>query len=127
MKKIIYKKLSYLINGLCFQVHNELGRFCKEKQYCDKLEEMLKNSDIIFKREYDLKKLNNEFPGGNRVDFIVENKVVLEIKAKSIISKDDYYQVLRYLKASNVRLGMIINFRNKYLKPKRIINNEYER
>ncbi len=44
MVKIIHKELSYRINGLLFKTHKELGRFCRERQYADKFEELLKNT-----------------------------------------------------------------------------------
>ncbi len=115
--------LSYKINGLCFNVHNELGRFCREKQYSDKFEEILKLNKISYKREYKINKL--DFPEGNVVDYIIEDKIILDLKAKKFITKEDYYQMLRYLKAANLQLGLIINFRNTYLKPKRVINSKY--
>lgn len=116
--------LSYKINGLCYKVHNELGRFCREKQYSDKLEEVLKLNNILYKREFEISKLTDS-PNGNIVDFIIEDKIILDLKAKKFITKEDYYQMLRYLKAANVQLGMIVNFRNTFLKPRRVVNNEY--
>lgn len=64
----------------------------------------------------------NEMRGRNKVDFFIENKIVLEVKAKRIITKDDYYQIRRYLDALNIKLGIIVNFRSNYLHPKRILN-----
>ena len=46
----------------------------------------------------------------------------MDIKAKRLITKEDYYQILRYLKVAGLKLGIIVNFRNTYLKPKRIMN-----
>lgn len=123
-KEIILKDLSYKINGICFKVHNKLGRFCSERQYSDKLEKFLKENNILHKREFEIAKLVDS-PHGNRPDFIIENKIILDAKAKKFITKDDYYQMMRYLEASNFQLGLIINFRATYLKPKRVINNKY--
>lgn len=61
---------------------------------------------------------------GNILDFVVENKIALEIKAKRIITKEDYYQMQRYLQESNLKLGFLVNFRNRYIKPARIIRLE---
>ena len=58
---------------------------------------------------------------GNILDFLINNKVILEVKAKRVITKADYYQTQRYLQESKAKLGIIINFRNKYLSPKRIV------
>lgn len=121
---IIYKELSFKINGACFRVHNNLGRFCSERQYSDKLEETLKEENIAYKREFEVSKLI-ESPQGNRPDFIIENKIILDVKAKKFVTKEDYLQMMRYLSASNFRLGLIVNFRNTYLKPKRVVNNKY--
>ncbi len=121
MPEIIHKELSYKINGLLFKVHNELGRYCREKQYGDALETLLKTEHLPFEREKATPINLIDNIGTNRVDFIVDNKIVLELKAKSIIQKDDYYQIQKYLQASGHKLGFIVNFRNKYLKPIRII------
>jgi len=123
--KFILGDLSYKINGICFKVHNKLGRFCTERQYSDKLDEALKENKIDYKREFEIAKLVDS-PLGNRPDFIIENKIVLDAKAKKFIMKEDYYQMLRYLRAANMKLGLIVNFRNTYLKPKRVINNNYK-
>jgi len=104
MGKVLYPELSYLIYGLCYKIHNELGRYRNEKQYADDFENLLKN--------------NRNIP-----DFVVEDKIVVDFKAKRIITKEDYYQMKRYLVSSNKALGLIVNFREYYLKPKRILNS----
>ena len=57
------------------------------------------------------------------VDFLIENKVVLELKAKRMLTREDYYQVRRYLGALDFKLGLLINFRDKYVRPRRILNS----
>lgn len=121
--RILYKELSYTITGLCFETHNSLGRFCREKQYADYFEELLKKSGVEYKRELEIVNLEASCPKGNRVDFLINNQIILDFKAKKLLTKDDYYQMQRYLRAAHLELGMIINFRNLYLKPKRILNN----
>jgi GxxExxY protein len=119
--KIIHKELSYQITGLLFDVHNELGRFCRERQYADAFEMILKENGVYYEREKELPLdiIENSFT--NRVDFAISNKLLIDLKAKSIVTKDDYYQMNRYLDAIGYDLGFIVNFRNKYLKPIRII------
>lgn len=61
---------------------------------------------------------------GNRVDFDIEEKIILEVKAKKAINKNDYYQIQRYLQSCERKLGLLVNFRYEYIKPKRIIRIE---
>jgi len=121
----LYPELSYKITGACFKVHKKLGRFCTERQYCDELETFLKKIGCTYKRELEISSLNAISPTGNRVDFIVENKIILEIKAKRFVTKEDYIQTVRYLEAANLGLALLINFRHTYFKPKRIINSKF--
>jgi GxxExxY protein len=123
MAHLIYPELSYTICGLLFYVHNKLGRFSKEKNYADALELLFKENSILYKREYvaatDIvsRKLNLY-----RFDFFVDDKILIEIKAKNVLTKDDYYQVKKYLTVQNLHLGLLVNFRDKYLKPQRIVH-----
>ncbi len=94
----------------------ELGRFAKEKQFCDRLEQKFIENEMGYAREF------VAVGTGNRVDFIVEDLVLLEIKTKPFIDKKDYFQTQRYLKILNLKLGLIVNFQSIYLKPQRVIN-----
>jgi GxxExxY protein len=120
-RMIIEKELSYKVNGIFFQVHDDLGRYCTEKQYGDVLEKKLKQEGISYKREQGVS------IGGrlsNFVDFIVEDKIAIDLKAKPFVTKEDYFQMKRYLEATGLELGLIVNFRSKYLRPKRILNSK---
>ena len=123
-EKIIHKELSYKITGLLFKIHTELGRYCREKQYGDALEKLLSLEKIEFERERELPvpAIDNKLT--NKVDFIVEDKIILELKAKPIVQKEDYYQTQRYLQESKIRLALLVNFRNRYIQPKRIVRIE---
>ncbi|MCR4264059.1 MAG: GxxExxY protein, partial [Candidatus Roizmanbacteria bacterium] len=95
---LVYKDLSYKITGICFKVHQTLGRFCKEKQYCDLLEKELNIAQLQYKREYELSSSNEDIIKGNIVDFLIVNKIILDAKAKKFITKEDYFQMMRYLR-----------------------------
>jgi len=125
-KKILYPDLCYKLTGLFFKTHSKLGRFCREKQYSDELERLFKDHSINYKREFELQNLMpEEFIKGNKIDFLINNDVLVEIKAKKFVTKEDYYQMMRYLESGNLELGLIVNFRNSYLKPKRILNSKF--
>lgn len=125
-RELIFPKLSFVITGILFDVHNELGRFCNEKQYGDSLEIKLKEKSIKYERE---KILPQSFEGErakrNRIDFLIDNKIIVEIKCKKIIERIDYYQTKRYLIALNKKLGLLINFRDKYIRPHRVLNSQF--
>lgn len=116
---IIHKELSYKIVGLLYKTHDALGRFAKESHYGDFLEKLFRENHISYERE----KVLSVESFKNKADFIIENKMILELKVRPVISREDYYQVQRYLRASDLKLGLIVNFRHKYLNSKRIINS----
>jgi len=122
-RNILYPELSYKINSLLFETHNNLGRYRNEKQYADYFEELLKRDGIAYLREYALPpSFNGEKGRRNIIDFIVGDKIIIEFKTKTIITKDDYFQVQRYLVSSNKELGIIVNFRQVTIKAKRVLN-----
>lgn len=123
--KIFYRKLSYKFVGLMYETHNQLGRYKNEKQYADYFEQLLKREKIQYERE---KPLPPSFKGEknrrNIPDFIIENKIIVEFKVSRLITKDDYYQMRRYLSSYHKKLGILVNFRCCSLSPKRILNTE---
>jgi GxxExxY protein len=118
-KKIIYPELSYKITGLLFNVHNELGKYGKEKQYGDLLEQKFKEANLDFVREISIGN------SGNILDFIVDGKIVLELKATRLILKEHYRQIQNYLQQTGLKLGFLVNFRDEFLKPIRIVRIDH--
>jgi GxxExxY protein len=112
---LIYPELSYTITGILFSVHNEIGMYGREKQYCDLIENKLKEMKIPYKRELAISNT------GNILDFIIDEKIILELKSVNIVTKEYYRQIQNYLQQTNLKLGLLVNFRSKYLKPLRII------
>ena len=122
---LIYPELSYKITGLLFETQNSLGRFCGEKQYGDFLEQLLIKARVKYERELALPQMFEGEKRRNIVDFLINNKIVVELKAKRIVTKEDYYQLKKYLVSLNLKLGILVNFRDKYLKPIRVLNSAY--
>lgn len=117
-EQLLYPELSYKITGILFSTHNDLGRYAREKQYGDLLESKFKENSIFYEREYHIG------DSGDIVDFLIDGKILLELKAKRILTKEDYYQTQRYLQETGVSLGLLVNFRNEYLVPRRVIKIE---
>ena len=124
--KILYPELSYKLVGISYRIQNNLGRFCREAQYATAFEEELKAENLQYVKE---KYLPVAIGNGNAIknwtDFIVEDVIIIDLKAKPFIERSDYIQMQRYLRICNLKLGLIINFQTKYLKPKRVINSQY--
>ncbi len=123
-KKLICPKLSYRIIGLLHnKVHNELGWAYKEKYYQRAIENELKNQKINFKRELPVDIYYDQSPIGKYyVDFLIDEKIVLETKTVPDINKSHVKQVLAYLNSLKKKLGIIANFRARSLTFKRVIN-----
>ena len=120
--KVIYPELSYRITGLLFEVHNVYGRWRSEKTYADAFEELLRRDGIPHEREVRLPGVADGQPSRDIVDFLIADKVVVELKAKPQTNREDYAQVKRYLAARSIRLGILVNFRREHLVPKRILH-----
>jgi GxxExxY protein len=123
MSDFIHQDLSYQIIGLCMEIHNNLGAGFSEVVYKDALEWELKNAEISFEREKEYKVLYKEveLPHHFYADFVIEDTLILEIKGVSEISDKFIAQCLNYLKVSNNKLSLLINFGESRLNYKRII------
>ena len=114
-EKVIYPELSYIITGVLFSVHNELGPYAREKQYGDLVEHKLKEIRLPYGREVAISNT------GNILDFIIDNRIALELKAVRSPTAEHFRQIQNYLQQSGLKLGILVNFRQKYLRPNRVI------
>jgi len=124
MNKIIYPELSYKIVGILFEVHTALGNRYQEKYYQRAVEVKLKKEKIPYVREIavDLM-IDGEKIGKYFLDFLIDGKIIVELKVKSALVKNDFKQISAYLKASGLKLGLLVNFYGNSLEYKRILNN----
>jgi len=122
-RKLIFPELSYRIMGILFNVHNELGSKYQEKYYQRAIEIELRNNNIKYQIEVPVNLYyKTELIGKYFLDFLIDDKIILEIKAKGQLSLTDFKQISGYLKAKNLKLGIIVNFRQEQLLYKRILN-----
>ena len=114
---------TYKIIGLCMEVHNNLGKGFSEIVYKDALEIELRDSDILYEREkeYCVNYKGIELPHKFYADFVVFDTVILEIKSVQHIVDDHIAQTLNYLKVSQNKVALIVNFNNDKLQYKRLV------
>jgi GxxExxY protein len=121
--KILYKDESYKIIGAAMTVHNELASGFLEAVYQEALEKEFCVQCIPYKREVSLPiYYKGELLAKNYIaDFICYDKIIIELKAASVIKSEHKAQVLNYLKATKYELGLLINFGEDKLKYTRLI------
>lgn len=125
MADLVHKDLSYKIIGTLFKVHSELGGGYQEKYYQKAVALELRKNKIKFKKQL-LVDLNygNEKIGRYYVDFLIDNKIVLEIKVSQVFYNRDVKQVLAYLKSTGIILGILASFSKYDLKFRRILKGD---
>ncbi len=122
MTELLYKQLVYDIVGCAMEVHNELGYGFLEKVYENALMLELRSSQIPAIQQCEIKvKYKNTIVGDYVADIVVDNKIILELKAVSHLADEHIAQTLNYLKATGYKLGLLINFGKEKLEYKRLI------
>ncbi len=121
-KTIIYKELSYKIIELALEVHNELGCGFLEKVYENSLMILLDREDIPAKQQAPADVyFQNKVVGQYFADILVDNKIILELKTVDAIANVHKAQVLNYLRATDIKLGLILNFAKPRFEYKRLV------
>lgn len=126
MAEFKYGDITEKIIGACFKVHSTLGNGFQEVIYQRALELELKLIPLDYAREFEMPiyYLDQEI-GTRRVDFLIDNKISVELKA--IIKLEDVYfaQAMNYLEAYNLEVGLLINFGSKRMEFHRFANKKY--
>lgn len=125
---LLYSDLTYKIRGALFNVYNELGYGHKEQVYQRALTSEFQELKIAYKQEKSLSVTYKGKQVGNyRPDFVIEEKIILEIKAVEFITKVFGTQLINYLKTTGFKLGLLVNFGGPKLYIKRLVWTEYPR
>jgi len=123
MAEPIYKEESFKIIGYCMEVHRELGKGHDEVIYKDALEYEFVQNQIAFARErqHVIQYKTIILPHKYFADFVVFEKILLEAKAVECLTDSHVKQVLNYLAASKLKLGILVNFGEDSLEFKRVV------
>ena len=126
MSDLIYKEESFKIIGLCMEVHRELGKGHDEIIYKDALEVECQRNGMPYAREhkYEVEYKGAILPHHYYADFVVFGKILFEGKACERLADAHVKQVLNYLAASKLKLGLLVNFGEDSLTWKRVIRSE---
>jgi len=120
-------ELSRIVFGCALKVHQTLGPGLLESAYEECLFYELKKLNLIIEKQKPLPLIYEEvkLEIGYRLDIIVENKLILEIKSVDALNEIHFAQLLTYLKLTNCRLGLLINFNVNLIKNgiRRVVNN----
>ena len=118
-------ELTYKINGCAMKVHNALGNGFQEVIYQRCLAIEMKRAGLEFEREKEQKIYYDQFEvGTRRADFVVENSVIVELKALTNLEDVHLAQAKNYVVAYNFPIGLLINFGATSLQVKKIYNNK---
>ena len=123
MSELIYKDEAFQIIGCCMEVHRELGKGHDEVIYKDALQVEFSLRQIVFSREqqYTVSYKGVVLPHKYFADFVEMEKIILEAKAVECLTESHVKQVLNYLAASKLRLGLLVNFGEDSLTWKRVV------
>ncbi len=120
---LVYPDLSYKVLGALFDVWNKVGFGYKENVYRKAVAAALRSVGLLVKEQVYTKIIyQDQVIGRCYFDFLVDGKLVLEIKARGYFSKRDIEQLYSYLKSQGLKLGLIIHFSRDGVKYKRVVN-----
>lgn len=120
---LVYPELSYQLVGYAYEVFDELGPGHSEKTYQKSYAIMLKRTEHQYNEQvYYPVRFKDEIVSKGFLDFKVDEKVIVELKKDGHFSKTHIEQVLDYLKKSQLKLALLINFTKEGVKFKRIVN-----
>jgi GxxExxY protein len=120
---LVYKELSFKIVGIAYEVYNEFGFGYLEKHYERAMASCFENQKIDFKRQIPYKLyFKNKYIGIFYFDFLIEGKVIVELKKGNYFSRKNLEQTKSYLMVSGFKLAILINFTSMGVKILRVLN-----
>ncbi len=124
---MIYEDLTHRVIGCAMKVHRVLGSGFQERIYQRALKVEFELQQIVNEREMEMTICYEGVEiGTRRVDFFVENKIMVELKAVAQLDDLHLNQAINYLEAYNLPVGLLINFGNRSLQYKRVYNTKHK-
>lgn len=123
MKELLFKEEAFQLVGFCMEIHRELGKKHDEVIYKDAFVLELSRAKILFSREkhYEVTYKGVILPHHYHADFVIWDNILFEAKAVEKLADAHVKQVLNYLAASKLRLGLLVNFGGESLEWKRVV------
>ena len=122
-KMFLEKDLSYKLVGCCFEVHNNIGGGHKEKMYQKVLAIEFSRREIVYQQQIPIDiKVHDYVVGKYILDFLVDDRIIIEIKSNRHFRMSDFRQANAYLQALNKQLALLVVFTTTHVRHKRVIN-----
>lgn len=123
-----YSDLTAKVIGCALEVHKVLGNGFQEVIYQRALQMEMAMHDIPFKREFEMPIMyKREEIGRRRVDFLVYEKISVELKAVTLIEPVHLAQAINYLEAYHLEIGLLLNFGTRSLEIHRVVNSKWDK
>lgn len=120
---MLHPKLSYEVIGSAFSVYNELGGGLPEKVYGNALELEFQKKSISYQREFSIDlTYSNEKIGNAYADYLIENKLILELKVGQQFNPAHFKQTTKYIQSLELDLGILVLFTSHEVKFRRVVN-----
>ena len=124
----MYTELTEKIIGCAFKVYNQLGAGFLEKIYENALAIELKDAGLSAQQQYPIKVYYNESVIGDYIaDIVVEDRVIIELKAVNNLAKAHEVQLVNYLKATKIEVGLLINFGDTISVKRKVLSKNHKR
>jgi len=121
----LYGELTYKLIGIAMEIHRELGCGWPERIYCKAFSLIIEEEKINYEKEKEIKiYLKGKMLGKERLDFVIDDKIIVEIKAKSETKNIHKSQLLSYLKGSGYFVGLLFNFGTEKLEYHRMVHKK---
>lgn len=126
--ELILEELTFKVINAYYKVYNTLGYGFLEKVYENALAVEFQQLGLFYKKQFQIKVYYEEKEVGFYIaDFLIEEKLIIEIKAMESLCEEHEYQLINYLKATNIEIGLLMNFGKKAEFKRKIFQNKLKK